>query len=149
VVDAFYLGLLHSIGCTADAPVTARAFGDDVAHTAAYTLIDPGRSVEIVTYLWRNVYPAAPRPQRLLAFVAALAAGPEFARVNLCSHCEVGERLGTRLLFALACARPADRDELWVDLGALVERRFRAARRRRSQGAVGRVAVGTASVPLP
>ena len=27
--DAFYLGLLHSIGCTADAPVTARAFGDN------------------------------------------------------------------------------------------------------------------------
>jgi HD-GYP domain-containing protein (c-di-GMP phosphodiesterase class II) len=95
--DAFYLGLLHSIGCTADAPVTARAFGDDVAHKAAFTLIDPGRPVEIVTYLWHNVYPAAPTPQRLKAFMAALAAGPGFARVNLRSHCEVGERLGRRL----------------------------------------------------
>jgi hypothetical protein len=83
VEEAFYLGLLHSIGCTADAPVTPQAFGDDVAHKAAYTLIDPGRSVEVVTYLWRNVYPAAPRPQRLRAFVPALAAGREFARVNL------------------------------------------------------------------
>jgi hypothetical protein len=97
VEDAFYLGLLHSIGCTADAPVTARAFGDDRAHKAAYTLIDPGRAVEIIGYLWRNVHPGAPRPERLRAFVAALAAGPEFARVNLRSHCEVGERLGTRL----------------------------------------------------
>jgi HD-GYP domain-containing protein (c-di-GMP phosphodiesterase class II) len=97
VEDAFYFGLLHSIGCTADAPVTARAFGDDRAHKAAYTLIDPGRAVEIVTYLWRNVYPTAPRPQRLRAFGAALAAGPEFARVNMRSHCEVGERLGERL----------------------------------------------------
>ena len=95
--DAFYLGLLHSIGCTADAPVTARAFGDDRAHKAAYTLIDPGRSIEIVSYLWRNVYPTAPRPERLRAFVAAMAAGPEFARVNMRSHCEVGERLGERL----------------------------------------------------
>jgi HD-GYP domain-containing protein (c-di-GMP phosphodiesterase class II) len=95
--DAYYLGLLHSIGCTADAPVTARAFGDDRAHKAAFTLIDPARSVEIVTYLWRNVYPTAPRPQRLRAFMAAVAAGPEFARVNLRSHCEVGERLGQRL----------------------------------------------------
>ena len=95
--DAFYLGLLHSIGCTADAPVTARAFGDDRAHKAAYTLIDPGRSIEIVHYLWRNVYPTAPRPERLRAFVAAMAAGPEFARVNMRSHCEVGERLGERL----------------------------------------------------
>jgi hypothetical protein len=97
VEDAFYLGLLHSIGCTADAPVTARAFGDDRAHKAAYTLIDPGRSIEIVTYLWRNVYPTAPRPQRLQAFVAAMAAGPQFARVNMRSHCEVGERLAERL----------------------------------------------------
>jgi hypothetical protein len=28
-----------------------------------------------VTYLWNNVYPAAPRAQRLKAFVAAVAAG--------------------------------------------------------------------------
>ena len=95
--DAYYLGLLHSIGCTADSPVTARAFGDDRAHKAAYTLIDAGRPPEIVSYLWHNVYPAAPTPQRLRAFISALAAGPEFARVNLRSHCEVGERLGQRL----------------------------------------------------
>ncbi len=95
--DAFYLGLLHSIGCTADAPVTAQAFGDDRAHKAAYTLIDAGRPVAIVSYLWHNVYPAAPTPQRLRAFAAAMAAGPGFARVNLRSHCEVGERLGQRL----------------------------------------------------
>ena len=95
--DAFYLGLLHSIGCTADAPVTARAFGDDRAHKAAYTLIDPGRSIEIVSYLWRNVYPTAPRPERLRAFVAAMAAGPGVRAGEHASHCEVGERLGERL----------------------------------------------------
>jgi HD-GYP domain-containing protein (c-di-GMP phosphodiesterase class II) len=97
VEDAYYLGLLHSIGCTADAPVSAKAFGDDRAHKAAYTLIDAGRPGEIVSYLWRNVYPTASAPQRLRAFASALAAGPEFARVNLRSHCEVGERLGQRL----------------------------------------------------
>ncbi|MGZ6615253.1 MAG: HD domain-containing phosphohydrolase [Solirubrobacteraceae bacterium] len=97
VEDVYYLGLLHSIGCTADAPVTARAFGNDRAHKAAYTLIDAGRPPEIVAYLWHNVYPTAPTPQRLRAFLSALAAGPGFARVNLRSHCEVGERLGQRL----------------------------------------------------
>ena len=95
--DAYYLGLLHSIGCTADAPVTARAFGDDRAHKAAYTLTDAGRPAEVVSYLWHNVYPGAPAPQRLRAFMGALAAGPGFARVNLRGHCEVGERLGQRL----------------------------------------------------
>ena len=77
--------------------MTARAFGDDRAHKAAYTLIDAGRPPEIVSYLWRNVYPTAPTPQRVRAFISALAAGPGFARVNLRSHCEVGERLGQRL----------------------------------------------------
>src|ERR1700744_2211949 len=94
--DAYYLGLLHSIGCTADAPVTARAFGDDRAHKAADTLIDEGRPPEVTSYLWRSVYPTAPPPHRLRAFISALAAGPEFARVNLRSHCEVGDRLGQR-----------------------------------------------------
>lgn len=95
--DAFYLGLLHSIGCTADAPVTARAFGDDRAHKAAFTLIDSGRPDEVLRYLWRNVYPTAPGPRRVRAFAAVVAAGPGFARVNLRSHCEVGERLAQRL----------------------------------------------------
>src|SRR6201992_1551877 len=45
---AHYLGLLPSIGCPAVAPVAARAFGDDRAHKAAYTLIDAGRSPEIL-----------------------------------------------------------------------------------------------------
>ena len=95
--DAYYLGLLHSIGCTADAPVTARAFGDDRAHKAAYTLIDAGRPPQILSYLWNNVHLTLPPAQRVRAFVGVLAAGPGFARANLRSHCEVGERLGHRL----------------------------------------------------
>jgi len=72
------------------------AFGNDRPHKSAYTLIDAARPPEIVSYLWRNVYPAAPTPQRLRAFVGTLAAGPD-SRVNLRSHGEVGERLRQRL----------------------------------------------------
>jgi HD-GYP domain-containing protein (c-di-GMP phosphodiesterase class II) len=95
--DAYYLGLLHSIGCTSDAPVTTRVFGDDRAHKAAYTLAHPGRPDEVLAYLWRNVYPQGPTVKRLRAFAAMVAAGPAFARENLRGHCEVGERLGERL----------------------------------------------------
>jgi len=97
LADTYYLGLLHSIGCTSDAPVAARLFGDDIAHKAAYTLIDAGRPADVLAYLWRNVYPRAPRRQRLRSFAAAVAGGPGVARVNLRGHCEVGERLGERL----------------------------------------------------
>jgi HD-GYP domain-containing protein (c-di-GMP phosphodiesterase class II) len=95
--DVFYLGLLHSIGCTADAPESTELFGDDIVPKAAYTLIDPGRSVELLSYLWRNVYPHAPPGRRLRAFGAALRSGPERPRANVRSHCEVAERLGQRL----------------------------------------------------
>jgi HD-GYP domain-containing protein (c-di-GMP phosphodiesterase class II) len=95
--DAYYLGLLHSIGCTSDSPVTARVFGDDISHKAAYTLIDSGRPADILSYLWRTVYPRAPAPQRVRAFAAAVAAGPALPRENLRGHCEVGARLGERL----------------------------------------------------
>lgn len=95
--DVYYLGLLHSIGCTADAPEATRLFGDDIAPKAAYAVVEPARSAEMLAYLWHNVYPHAPPGRRLRAFGAALRAGPSRARENLRSHCEVGRRLGTRL----------------------------------------------------
>jgi len=105
VEDVYYLGLLHSIGCTADAPESALFFGDDVAPKATFTLVDPARPVELLAYLWRNVYPKAPRQRRVRAVASALAAGPARPRENLRSHCEVGERLGERLqLPARTCA---------------------------------------------
>jgi HD-GYP domain-containing protein (c-di-GMP phosphodiesterase class II) len=93
----YYLALLHSIGCTADAPEAAATYGDDLAPRASYTLIDEGRPPELIGWMWRNVQPAAPLPRRLGAFAGALAKGAQRARTNLRSHCEVGHRLAGRL----------------------------------------------------
>ena len=93
----YYLALLHSIGCTADAPEAARAYGDDLAPRASYTLIDGGRPNELMAWLWRTVRPEEPLPRRVPAFLGALAAGPARAREGLRSHCEVGHRLAGRL----------------------------------------------------
>src|ERR1700760_1420308 len=60
LADAFYLGLLHSIGWPAHPPAAGLVFGEDRSPRAAYTLIDPGRSAEMVGYLWHNVHPNAP-----------------------------------------------------------------------------------------
>ena len=94
---AYYLALLHSIGCTADAPEAAAIYGDDLAPRASFTLINAGRPPELVGWMWRNVQPGAPLPKRLPAFAGALATGAQRARVNLRSHCEVGHRLAARL----------------------------------------------------
>jgi HD-GYP domain-containing protein (c-di-GMP phosphodiesterase class II) len=93
----YYLALLHSIGCTADAPEAARAYGDDLAPRASYTLIDGGRPNELMAWLWRTVRSEEPLPRRVPAFLGALAAGPARAREGLRSHCEVGHRLAGRL----------------------------------------------------
>lgn len=109
--DVYYLGLLHSIGCTADAPEAAVLFGDDRAPRADYTLINPGRPPEMVGYLWRNVHPQAATPQRMRAFASAMASGPGGARASIRNHCEVGERLAERLQLS-----PAVREGLWYVL---------------------------------
>ncbi|HZE15535.1 MAG TPA: HD domain-containing phosphohydrolase, partial [Mycobacterium sp.] len=95
--DVYYLGLLHSIGCTADAPEAALLFGDDRAPRAAYTLINPGRPAEMLGYLWRNVHADAAMPGRLRAFAGAMASGPGGARASIRNHCEVADRLAERL----------------------------------------------------
>jgi HD-GYP domain-containing protein (c-di-GMP phosphodiesterase class II) len=109
--DVFYLGLLHSIGCTADAPEAGRLFGDDRAPRAAYTLINPGRPAEMMGYLWRNVHPDVAAPRRVRAFAGAVAAGPAGARASIRSHCEVAERLAERLSLS-----PRLREGLWFVL---------------------------------
>jgi HD-GYP domain-containing protein (c-di-GMP phosphodiesterase class II) len=109
--DVYYLGLLHSIGCTADAPEAAVLFGDDRAPRAAYTLINPGHPVEMVGYLWRNVHRQAARPERLRAFASAMAAGPSGARASIRNHCEVADRLAERLRLSQSV-----RDGLWYVL---------------------------------
>jgi hypothetical protein len=35
--------------------VTSRVFGYDIAHKAAFTLIDSGRPEDVLDYLWRDV----------------------------------------------------------------------------------------------
>ena len=111
LADVYYLGLLHSIGCTADAPEAAALFGDDRAPRAAYTLINPGRPAEMVGYLWRNVHPQASTPQRLRAFASAMASGPGGARASIRNHCEVADRLADRLQLSQRV-----RDGLWYVL---------------------------------
>jgi len=95
--DAYYLALLHSIGCTADAHEAALLFGDDLAPRADYALIDPARPPEMIAFLWRRVAQGAPPIRRARAFATAVAVGRAHARQSFTSHCEVGLRLAERL----------------------------------------------------
>jgi hypothetical protein len=40
LVDAYYISLLHSIGCTSDATEQTELFGDDIEPRAKFALVD-------------------------------------------------------------------------------------------------------------
>jgi HD-GYP domain-containing protein (c-di-GMP phosphodiesterase class II) len=95
--DAWWVALLHAIGCTSDAHEAALLYGDDVAVRAAYAVIDPGRPAELLGFLRANAGAGRTGAARAAAFLAALAAGPSRPRAAFAQHCEVAERLAGRL----------------------------------------------------
>src|SRR5215831_19661634 len=42
LVDAYYISLLHSFGCTSDATEQTELFGDDIGPRAKFALVDGG-----------------------------------------------------------------------------------------------------------
>src|SRR6266511_5049902 len=87
---AYYLGLLHSIGCTSDAHEAAAAYGDDLRVRSHFAEIDPARPRELMAFLWQRT--AESRAPHVASFAAAVLNGARRARDGLRAHCEVGER---------------------------------------------------------
>src|SRR3954447_17611984 len=85
------LALLHAIGCTSDAHEAARDWGDDLRPRERYSVIDPARPGQLVTFLWEA---SGGNPRR---FASAIAAGQRRPRAGLAAHCEVGAALADML----------------------------------------------------
>ncbi len=51
LVDAYYISLLHSFGCTSDAPEQTELFGDDIEPRAKFALVDGGNPDEVGAFL--------------------------------------------------------------------------------------------------
>src|ERR1700759_2952982 len=51
LVDAYYISLLHSIGCTPDAPEQTELFGDAIEPRAKFALVDGGNPEEVGAFL--------------------------------------------------------------------------------------------------
>src|SRR3954447_22058725 len=54
LADAWLLGVLHAIGCTADSPEAAGAYGDGRLARSAWATVDGGRPPEVVRFLWER-----------------------------------------------------------------------------------------------
>ena len=59
--ETYYVALLHASGCTSNGHEATQLYGDDIAHRAAFYLIDPTNPVEVLAFYKAYVGPADPR----------------------------------------------------------------------------------------
>src|SRR5436190_3807606 len=55
LADTYYVALLHASGHTASGHEAAQLFGDDIAHRAAFYLVDPTNPAEVLEFYRSNV----------------------------------------------------------------------------------------------
>jgi len=92
LVDTYYVALLHASGCTSNGHEAAQLYGDDIAHRAAFFLIDATNPAEVLAFY--KAYVGAGRPpdvREAMLDEAVATAGPR-ARDALATMCEVAQR---------------------------------------------------------
>ena len=104
LADTYYVALLHASGCTSNGHEAAQLYGDDIAHRAAFFLIDPTNPAEVLAFY--RAYVGAGRPPEVREAIledAIANAGPR-ARDSFATMCEVAQRFAG-----------------WLDLGQGIE----------------------------
>ena len=114
--DVYYQALLRYIGCNADTYAMAALFGDELALRHDFAGVDPGRPPDVLGVAMRYMREANADqpPYRMLALVArGLLTLPRLMSESFAGHCEVAQRLASRLGFG---------ESLIVSLGQIYER---------------------------
>ena len=92
LVDTYYVALLHASGCTSNGHEAAKLFGDDIAHRAAFFLIDPANSAEVLEFYRANVGVGHTPEVRAAIVEDAIANAAPRARESFATMCEVAQR---------------------------------------------------------
>lgn len=98
--DVYYHALLRYIGCNADTDAMAALFGDELALRHDFAPLDPGSTPEVLSMAVRYLRQAGAGepPYRMAALVArGLLTLPRLMHESFAGHCEVAQRLATRL----------------------------------------------------
>jgi hypothetical protein len=96
LTDAYYLALLRFAGCTADAPLAAAAFGDELSVGSWTATVAIGQPTEVLAAMLRHFGEDKPPPQRARMLARALAKMPKLMG-SAAAHCEVAQLLAERL----------------------------------------------------
>jgi HD-GYP domain-containing protein (c-di-GMP phosphodiesterase class II) len=90
--DTYYVALLHASGCTSNGHEATQLYGDDIAHRAAFYLIDPTNPPELLAFYKAHVgVGRSPEVREKLIEDAIANAGPR-ARDAFVMMCEVAQR---------------------------------------------------------
>jgi HD-GYP domain-containing protein (c-di-GMP phosphodiesterase class II) len=92
LADTYYIALLHASGCTSNGHEATQLYGDDIAHRAAFYLVDPTDPAEILAFYKAHVgVGRSPEVRAQLIEEAIANAGPR-ARDAFAMMCEVAQR---------------------------------------------------------
>jgi HD-GYP domain-containing protein (c-di-GMP phosphodiesterase class II) len=92
LTDTYYVALLHSSGCTSNGHEAIQVYDDDIAHRAAFFLIDATNPAEVLAFYRANIGAGRPPDVREALIQDAIAnAGPR-AREGFATMCEVAQR---------------------------------------------------------
>jgi HD-GYP domain-containing protein (c-di-GMP phosphodiesterase class II)/DNA-binding CsgD family transcriptional regulator len=92
LADTYYVALLHASGCTSNGHEATQLFGDDIAHRAAFFLIDTTKPAEVLAFYRAHVGAGrAPEVRAAMIEDAIANAGPR-ARDAFATMCEVAQR---------------------------------------------------------
>jgi HD-GYP domain-containing protein (c-di-GMP phosphodiesterase class II) len=91
LTDTYYIALLHASGCTSNSHEATQVFGDDIAHRAAFYLIDAINPAEVLAFYRSNVGAGQPPEIRARLIEEALANAPERGREGFEMMCEVAQ----------------------------------------------------------
>jgi HD-GYP domain-containing protein (c-di-GMP phosphodiesterase class II) len=92
LADTYYVALLHASGCTSNGHEATQLYGDDIAHRAAFYLVDPLNPAEILAFYKAHVgVGRSPEVRARLIEDAIANAGPR-ARDAFAMMCEVAQR---------------------------------------------------------
>ena len=92
LADTYYVALLHASGCTSNGHEATQLFGDDIEHRAAFYLVDPTNSAEVLAF-YRAYVGAGRSPEvRAKLIEDAIANAAPRARGSFAMMCEVAQR---------------------------------------------------------
>src|SRR5919201_6197015 len=89
LVDTYYVALLHASGCTSNGHEAAQVFGDDIAHRAAFFLIDTANPAEVLAFYRAYVGSGRSPEVRARMIEAVIADGGSRSRQSFAAVWEV------------------------------------------------------------